>query len=161
MLTLNWHIIWTFVNIIVLFIFLRKFLFGPVTEMMDKRTQGISDSLAEAEAKKVEAEKMKKDYEEELSQAEIEATRVVREARDRATIEYSKQMMEAKEEATKIIQDASKMIEMERKKSIENAQSEIAGIALLAASKVIGKNVDDTTNKQLIGDFIKEVGAAK
>lgn len=161
MLVLNWHIVWTFVNIIVLFIFLKKFLFGPVTEMMEKRTKAIEDSIQEAETKKTDAMKLKQDYEEELNQAEKEASRIMKEAKERAAVEYNKQLLVAKEEAAKIIQDANKTIEMERKKSIQNAQSEIAGIALLAASKVIGKNVDDNSNKQLLGDFIKEVGAAK
>lgn len=161
MLTLNWNIIWTFVNIIVLFLFLKKFLFGPVTEMMEKRTQAITDSLQDAEDKKSEALKLKNDYEEELNQAEGEVSQIIKEARERAALEYNKIMIEAKEEATRIIQDASKTIELERKKSIQDAQAEIAGIALLAASKVIGRNVDDNTNKQLLGDFIKEVGASK
>ena len=36
MLNLNWNIIWTFVNLIILYILLRKFLFGPITAMMEK-----------------------------------------------------------------------------------------------------------------------------
>lgn len=161
MFTLDWNIIWTFVNILVLFLFLKLFLFGPVTEIMEKRKQTISNSLDEAEATKMEALQIKKNYETELSNAGLEAVSIVNQARDRADIEYNNKILEAKEEALRIIQDANKTIELERKKSIQIAQSEIAGIALLAASKVIGKNVDENTNKQMLGDFLKEVGASK
>lgn len=129
--------------------------------MMEKRTKAIEDSIQDAEAKKADAMKLKQDYEEELNQANLEAAGIVKEARERADIEYNKQVLQAKEEAARIIQDAGRTIELERKKATQSAQAEIAGIALLAASKVIGKNVDDDANKQLLGDFIKEVGAVK
>lgn len=161
MLVLNWQIIWTFVNILVLFVFFRAFLFKPVTAMMEKRTRAIEDSLKEAEEGKADAMKLKQDYEEELNQANAEAVRIIKEAREKAAAEYNRQIAQAKEESVKIIQDASRAIELERKKTVRNAQGEIAGIALLAASKVIGKNIDDETNKQLLNDFLKEAGAAK
>jgi len=161
LLALNWNIIWTFVNILVLFAFLKKFLFKPVTEMMDKRSQAIRDTLQDAEETKSEAIKLKDEYEKELGRAESEAARIMNEAKEKAASEYNKQMKEAREEAAGIMQEAGRTIELERQKSMEEAQSEIAGIAVLAASKIIGKNLDDNTNKQLLGDFLKEVGAAK
>ncbi len=69
MLNLDSNIIWTFFNILVLFLFLKKFLFKPVTDMMDKRTQAITDSFKEAEDTKSEALKLKNEYEDELSHA--------------------------------------------------------------------------------------------
>ncbi|MGB8455853.1 MAG: F0F1 ATP synthase subunit B [Anaerocolumna sp.] len=161
MLTLNWNIIWTFVNILILFFFLKKFLFKPVTEIMEKRQQAIEDSLQNAEDTKLEALKIKSDYEEELSHAGEKASQIIKEARDRAALEYNRQLKESREEAARILQEASKTIELERQKSIKTAQSEIAGIAMLAASKIIGKNMDEDTNKQFLGDFLKEVGASK
>lgn len=161
MLKLDWNIIWTFVNILVLFLFLKKFLFRPVTEMMEKRTQAITDSLQSAEEVNAEALKLKNDYEEVLNHSEVEVSKILKEARERAALEYIKQINEAKEEAGRIIMDANKAIELERKKSMQNAQAEIAGIAMLAASKIIGKNVDDSTNQQILTDFINEVGASK
>lgn len=161
MLTLNWNIIWTFVNILVLFVFFKKFLFRPVTEMMDKRIQNIEDSLQNAEDTKTEAVKLKDEYQEELNHAGDEAARIINEARERAASEYNRQIKETKEEAARIMQEASRSIELEKQKSIQNAQSEIAGIAMLAASKIIGKNLDDNANREFLGDFIKEVGAAK
>jgi ATP synthase, F0 subunit b len=149
------------VNVLVLFLFLKHFLFKPVTEMMDKRANTISDSLQEADDRKSEAYQLKKDYEENLKHASEEATGIIKEARERADIEYNRKLEEAKEEASKVMTEANVAIELERKKSLESAQAEIAGIAMLAAAKVIGKNVDDNTNKQFLGDFLKEVGASK
>ncbi len=161
MLNLDWNIIWTFVNILVIYFFLKRFLFKPVTEMMEKRTQTIKDSLQDAEDTKLEASKLKDEYAAELSHADEEAAKIINEARDRATSEYNRRIKETKEEAARIMQEASKTIELERKQSIQNAQAEIAGIAMLAASKIINKNMDDSKNKEILGDFLKEVGASK
>lgn len=161
MLNLDWNIIWTFVNILILFFFLKKFLFKPVTDMMEKRQQLIEGSLQNAEDIKAEALELKGQYELELSHAGEEALKIVNEAREKAVQEKNRQLKETREEAARILQEASKSIEVEKQKSIQNAQAEIAGIAMLAASKIIGKNMDEDTNKQFLGDFIKEVGASK
>lgn len=161
MLNLDWNIIGTIANILILFFFLKKFLFKPVTEMMEKRQQVIENSLQNAEDVKTEALKLKSDYESELSRAGDEASKIINDAREKAAIETNRQLKETREEAARILQEASKTIEIERQKSLQNAQAEIAGIAMLAAKKIINKNMDDDANKQFLGDFIKEVGASK
>jgi F-type H+-transporting ATPase subunit b len=161
LLKLDWNIIWTIVNILILFVFFKKFLFKPVTEMMEKRTRIIEDSFKDAEDKKAEALKLKNDYQVELDQANVKATEIIKEARELAALEYVEQVKEAKDEAARIIMEANKAIELEKQKSMQDAQAEIANIAMLAATKIIRKNVDDSTNKELLGDFLKEVGAAK
>lgn len=161
MLNLDWNIIWTVVNILILSFFLKKFLYKPVTDMMEKRQQLIEGSLQNAEDIKAEAMDLKGQYELELSHAGEEALKILNEAREKSAQETNRQIKETKEEAARILQEASKAIEIEKQKSLQNAQSEIAGIAMLAASKIIGRNVDEDTNKQFLGDFIKEVGASK
>lgn len=47
-LKLDWGIIWPIVNIVVFYLLLRKFLFGPVSEIMEKRKKMISSDLNEA-----------------------------------------------------------------------------------------------------------------
>ena len=155
------NVIFNMINIIVLFVFFRVFLFKPVNNIMESRKEVILDSLKDADNKKTEAYKLKSDYETELKQAGNQAGSIIKEARERAEVEYNKILQEARQESVKVLEEANRVIELERKKSMESAQAEIAGIAMLAAAKVIGKNVDDNSNRQLLDDFLKEVGAAK
>ncbi len=155
------NIIFNMINIIVLFVFFRVFLFRPVNNIIESRKKVILDSLEDADHKKAEAYKLKSDYEAELKQAGNQAGNIIKEARERAEVEYNKILQEAKIESVKVMEEANRVIELERKKSMESAQAEIAGIAMLAAAKVIKKNVDDNTNKEFLDDFLKEVGAAK
>lgn len=161
LIELNWTVIWTFVNIIVLFAFFRVFLFRPVTNMMEKRKQLIIHDLENAKETKEKAEKLKTDYEMDLLKADEEAAEIIHKANERAALMYDKQMNIAKEDANKLIQNANKQIELERKKSMEDAQSEIADIAILAAAKILGEQMDEKSNKRMVDDFIKEAGAVK
>ena len=72
-LKLDWGIIWPIVNIVVFYLLLRKFLFGPVSEVMEKRKKMISSDLDDAAQTKAEAEEIKQEYEKNLAQAKDEA----------------------------------------------------------------------------------------
>ena len=162
MITVNfWTFIFNIINVFVLFLLLKKFLFGPVTAMMEKRKASIETSFADIENKNNEASKLKQEYEEALENAGEQVISIIKDAKQRALEEHDKQIKVAKEEVLKIMADANKSIETQRKLSIQNIQSEIAGIAILAASKIIQKNVDNSSNKQIINDFLAEAGAGK
>ena len=88
MLSLDWNLVFTIINLLLLYLLLKKFLFKPVCEMMDKREKLIHDQMAEAEAEKAEAMKLKADYEETLKNARQEAAKITDAARARAGKEY-------------------------------------------------------------------------
>ena len=160
-ITITSDILFTFLNLIVLFLFFKFFLFKPVNRILEERQKMIEDDLEAADQKKQEAEQMKAEYQDALSKAEDETVHMMKEAKERAKIEYNKQVEASRTEAARIMEEANRAIELEKKKSMEQAQSEIAGIALMAAQKVIQKNVDEEDNKKLVGDFLQEAGASK
>ena len=160
-LSLDMNIVWTFVNILILFLFFRVFLFKPVNNILEQRQKLIEDEMDASKKSKEEAEQLKSEYQKVLEDAENETVEIIKSAKERAQVEYNKRVDESRTEANRIMQEANRSIELEKKKSMEEAQSEIAGIALLAAQKVIQKNVDADDNKKLIGDFLKEAGASK
>jgi F-type H+-transporting ATPase subunit b len=161
MLKLDWNIIGVFVNVIVLYWLMQRFLFKPVTDIMDKRTNTIANSFEDADNKNKEALQLKNEYQEILGTADDKADTIIKEAKQRALEVHEKQVKETKEETARMIEEANKLIELERKKSMQGIQSEIANIAMIAAAKVLQKNVDDNTNKQLVEDFLSEAGAGK
>jgi F-type H+-transporting ATPase subunit b len=161
MLKVDWNLLFNMINVFVLYLLMKKFLFGPVSAMMEKRANAVKESFAEAENAKTKAHELKQNYEQELAKAEIKAEAIVKEAKQKALEEYEKQIEAAKEEASKIMEESKKRIELERTHSMQDIESEVAKIALLAASKVIQKNISDSTNEQIINDFLAEAGAGK
>ncbi len=63
MLTFNISILYNVINILVLFVLLKIFLFKPVTEIMEKRKAMIQQDLDDAKKAKDDAEQMKGEYE--------------------------------------------------------------------------------------------------
>ena len=157
-LKLDWGIIWPIVNIVVFYLLLRKFLFGPVAAIMEKRKEMISKDLMDAKAAKEEADQIKSEYEESLRKAKDEAGQIISDARERAKNEYQEKVKKANEEAAQIRQNAQKDIEAEKQQAIAGLQSEIAGIALMAAAKVVEKETGSEENEKILDDFLKEAG---
>ena len=161
MLTFNSGLLWTFVNLIVFFLILKKLLFQPVMGMIEKREQMISGQIEDAEQKNTQAGLLKEKYEAELKNANQEAAMIVKTANERGKEEYEKILRDAGAEASKIIADASKTIETEREKAVQGIQNEIAQVAIAAASKVIQENVDQASNEKILDDFLREAGAGQ
>lgn len=161
MLKLDWNLLWTVVNLIILFLLLKKFLFGPVCKMMDERQAKIQADLDGAAAAKQEAEKMKKDYEAEISGAHAEALQITKDAKFRAEKECDLMIENARAESAKILSEAEKSAQREKDRALDSAQVEIADLAILAAAKVIRKNVDSDSDRETVNEFLSEVGASK
>ena len=83
MLTFNSGLLWTFVNLIVFFLILKKLLFQPVMGMIEKREQMISGQIEDAEQKNTQAGLLKEKYEAELKNANQEAAMIVKTAKER------------------------------------------------------------------------------
>lgn len=149
------------VNIILLVILLKIFLFKPVNRMMEERTASIQNDIDSAKKSKEEAEAIKQEYADTISQAKDEAQQIIARAREQAASEKLEVIRQTQDEAEQIMADANKTIENERKKSMQQAQAEIADLAIAAASKIIGENMDDSKNRKLVDDFLSQEGADK
>lgn len=158
MLSLDWSIVWIIVNLLVLYVLLKRFLFKPVCEMMDKRAKLIQDSLDEAEEKKSEAERLREDYKAALENARREAAEITEAAKAGAAGECEIMLENARAESARLISDAERSIENERARAMNGAKYEIADLALLAAAKVLSQKADSIDGRELAESFISEAG---
>ena len=126
MLTLDWGIIWTVVNILILFVLLRIFLFKPVMGMIENRQAMIRNQLDDAENKNREADELKGRYEESLKNAKEESFQIVNDAKERAKVQYAHIIDKANEDAAQIKQQADKSAEADREQMMREAQAELA-----------------------------------
>lgn len=159
MLTLNWNIFWVIFNIIILFILLRIFLYKPLQNIMQKRTELIQNEINSAETKNKEASALKEQYESSMKNAKAESDEIVGQAKERAKVQYDQIVGSANEEAAQIVSQAHKTAESDRDQMMRDAQSELADVALAAAAKLIGKNIDDEANRKMLDDFLSEEGS--
>ena len=151
-------ILFTVVNVLVLYLFLRKFLFGRVTAILDQRQALVKESIASAEASRTQAEKLRKSYEQKLSAARQEADEIAADARVRAQQYYDSRLQQAEENARKVESEARAQIAAQRSEMLRGARREVASLALLAASKAAGRAVDSQDDRALVDAFLSEVG---
>lgn len=158
MLQINMNLVYTIINLIVLYLLLRHFLIRPVTEIMEKRRQLIEDGLKNAHDMQDDALRMKREYEEALNGAKQESVQIVENARRSAKEEYDRIVNEAGDKAGNIIESAKETVRIEREKTMNELKSEIAGLAALSAAKVIGGQVGEQMDRGLYEQFLREAG---
>lgn len=151
-----WSIFWAVLNILILFVLLRIFLFKPINKMLDDRTQSIKKDIDDAERARKEAEELRQQYADSISNAKEEAEEIRKEAHEKAESERAAIIRKSHEEADEIVSAASETIENERKRVIQQAHTQIADLAIEAASKVVGANLDDEKNRRLVDEFLAE-----
>ena len=154
----SWTIVFQIVNTLILFYFLRKYLFVPVTGIMESREKSIVDSLQDAERLSEEAENYKQQYYNMLQSAQDEGKELIEKARKNADEKSEKILKEAKEETLKLKQKAEEDIRRNRKKAVNEIKDEISTLAILAASKILENEVDEAKSKTLVSKFIEQVG---
>ncbi|MDE5764908.1 MAG: F0F1 ATP synthase subunit B [Ruminococcus sp.] len=151
-----WSIFWTVLNVIILFVLLKIFLFKPINKMLDDRTQSVQKDIDDAEKARKEAEELRQQYSDSISNAKEEAGQILRKAHETAEEEHTAIIQKSHDEADKIISAAGETIENERRRIIQQAHSQIADLAIEAASKVVGANLDDEKNRRLVDEFLAD-----
>ncbi len=154
---------WTFIaQIINLFIqmyLIKKFLFKPINDILEKRKNLADKTIREAREAKEEADSLKDQYEDSLTSAHAEAAQIVSDAQKEAQNKADALVKEAQEAAAGIKARAAADIEQEKKKAINEAKDEIGGLAMDIAGKVVEKEINEADHKKLIDEFINQVGA--
>ncbi len=128
---------------------------------MKKRSDGIANSLKDAEAKNLEAEELKAQYDAKLAEAAEEGRQLVREAAVRAESRAAEIIKEAEKDAANIKAKAEVDIKREHEKALNALKDDIVSMAVMAASKIIEKEMDEASHKTFVQQFIDRVGDTK
>lgn len=158
LLRIDWNVIFTIINLIVLYLALRKFLIRPVTNIMEQRKNMIEGQLEDARKQREQADELKTQYEKQLADAHEESAGILEQARKNAQAEYESRIDAADAEAERIIRNAHKAVELEREKTVRELQSEIAVLAVAAAGKVLGEASTRENNQLLYEQFLAKAG---
>ena len=155
---------WTFLaqicNLMIQLVIFKKFLLKPIRQVIADRKAKADREIADAQKLRTEAEAMKAEYEQNLQNARTEANQIVSAAQKTATARSEEIVGEARAQAAALKQKAEADIAQERKKAVNEVKDEIGGIAMEIASKVVEREISEKDHKDLIDEFIKNVGEA-
>ena len=153
-----WTALFTLANTVALFLVMKKFLFKPVMKIIEDRQQEIDGMYKDAGEAKEQAQALQAEYQEKLSAAQETSERLVKEAVARGQHREEEIIRQANQEASAILEKASADIALEKKKAINDAKDEISDIALAIAGKVVGRELNNNDQSELIDHFINELG---
>lgn len=138
MLSINpWNILWTVVNLLVIYAIFRKFLFQPVMNVINAREKMINDQFESAKNAEDEAAKLKEEYHDKIKTANTEADQILADAKERADEAYNSQMEDIRVETERLKEKAKRDIEAQHEKAMQATQAEIAKLAVVAARKIL------------------------
>ena len=137
-------IVFTLINLLILYAALRHFLIGPIQSVLEQRKQMIDGQFASAAGKEEQAMQLKGQYEGLLADAKEESQRILEDSRQRAQREYESRVMEAEKQAGHIVDKARKDVELEKQRAMDGMQKQVAQVAMAAAEKICrtGRRLD-------------------
>ncbi|WP_438435120.1 F0F1 ATP synthase subunit B [Gorillibacterium sp. sgz500922] len=148
----------TIVAFVVLYLLLNRYAFGPLFGVMEKRREYIQSEIQKAEQGRAESVQYLEDQKQALETARKEAFGIVEQARQASNHQTEEILHSAREEASRMKQDALQQIETEKDKAIAALRGEVSDMSVQIASKIIRKEIDPRSQKQLVDDYLKEVG---
>jgi F-type H+-transporting ATPase subunit b len=156
-MNINLTLIVQMIVFILLIWFTMKFVWPMILGPMNEREARIAKGLAAAE-----------EGERELAAARGKADAIIREARERANqiIDHAQQRANevieqakgaASSESARIVAAAQQQIELDTTRAKESLRREVAGIAVDAASKLLGREIDARAHADLLEQLAEEI----
>ena len=153
------EMIWGTACFVVVLFFLSKVAFPRIRQAIEEREQKIQGDLEEAENAKTEANRQLEDYRKQVADARGEANRIIEEARQSAEQVRKDLVAKAEQEAQGIVERAQEQLAAERNRAVQELQSTIADLSIELASKVVGRSLDDKSQRDMVDAYISEVAS--
>ena len=150
--------IWTLAAFLVLLALLGKFAFKPIAEALDRRGETIKRSIEEAEKQRTEAKELMDSYQKQIAEARAEASKLIEEARVLGEKVRRELVDKANTEASAVVQRAQEEIERQKEKGVQELKDTVANLSVQIASRVLEKEVNEATHRQLVENFIHDLG---
>jgi F-type H+-transporting ATPase subunit b len=142
---------------LILFPVIKSFFIKPLQDAIQERNSDLERTFTEAENLRTEMERMKSDYDRRLAESEANAREQIQSQIREAQNLRSSLMAEAATRADALVQQATAEIEAEKKKVLVELRTHVVDLALAAAEKVVGENMDSERNRRLVDDYINSV----
>ena len=147
-------VLWHAINFLILLFVVQRFLYQPVVRMLDERSARIRDSLAQAERVKAETAQLEEQSRSILDDARREGQQILAQANRTAEQIMGEARRQAQSEGERLIERARAEIEQERNRAYQDLRQQVADLAVLAASRVVRRSLDDTAQRELIREFL-------
>ena len=149
-------LIWI-IAFIVLYTVMTRFIYDPLTNVLNERRNKIAKGLEDAAAAARARENAEAEAEKILAQSRSEAQKVIDEARGRGDDVAGTIEQDARQEAAKIQYDAQNDAVAIRNQELGNLRDQVLNISVALASRILNENISKTKQKALVNSFITDM----
>jgi F-type H+-transporting ATPase subunit b len=150
-------VFWTLVTFLLLLFLLSKFAWGPILNAMNAREEGIKGDLENARRQREDAQRLLEDHRAMLTLARKERADAVEAGRRDAERLKSEILDEARKQRELLMKQAEAQIDAGRRQARAALKGEAADLAIHAAGRLMGRNLDDATQRRLVEDYLAEL----
>ena len=144
---------------IIVYFILKKFAFGPIIAMLEERRKKIEEGQLNAQKIKQQLAEAEKRHQEILAKANVEAQKLIDQARESAGIVADKKAQEALAAAEQIIAKAQEAAALEHERSMQQLKRELGHLVVETTAKVTGKVLTPDDQKRLQEEAARQLAA--
>ncbi len=137
------YVVMQVISFLVVLFVLYKFGIKPVTATMEERNRKIESGIKHAEEMQAKLAAAQQESAVIVKKANVEASRIVDEARKSAKEHLDRQIQEASTKSNELLAKAQQAIELEHKKMLADARTEIARLVVTTTERVLAKKLTD------------------
>ena len=152
-----WAILASLVNLLLLTMILKRFLFKPVKKVLDTRRAAIDADYAQAKAAREEAEENRLNYEAAMEAAQQTSDQIIADASRTAEYRSNEILAEARERASEIRRQAEADAVLERRKAEDEMKHEIADVSAQLTGKLLQREINEEDHRALIDSFLNDL----
>ena len=153
-----WSILISLANLVILFLLVKKFLFAPVNNILEKRDKEIEIQYQSAKQSELEANNLKSEWEQKIEGASQEADSIILDATSIANAKSEQIISEAQQRADDIVKQAQDEAVLEYKKATDSIKHQIVEVSEALTQKILEREINSDDHHRLIDSFIENIG---
>ena len=161
LLEFNWNLLLSMITVFVLYLILKKFFFEKVDLVLMARQAHMEEQLSHAAQQERKAEILLEEYSRTLAHAEEEKRGILRQARQEADLRAAAIVEKAKREAEELTLRTREKLAHEEEKLMHQLQQEMAELAVLAAGRILERELKAADHADLVSKMAEEAKTAK
>ena len=147
-------------SFLLLIFLVKKYAWGNIISVLDERAEKISSDIDGAEEARKKAEELASKREAELAGSRTEAKTIIENAKGTAEKSRADILAEAKLEAGRLKEKANQEIAQNKAEALQSVKGDVADLTISLAGKIISQNLDSQAHKELIDQYIDQLGEA-
>lgn len=142
----------------IVFAILYRVLYPRIATTLEERTDAIEGGLKRAENAQAEANRVLKDYQEQLAAARQEASRLREEAREEGAAIRAELRQQGEAERQRLVEAAHAQLDADRQQAINALRAEVGSLAVDLAGRIVGESLEDEARqRRTVENFLAEL----